>query len=129
MFSNRYFYLYLGLACTFIILFLTHGLTLFKFSISSAYNMYKKMIKALLRTKLAFFDTTPQGRIINRTVKDSDAIDFWFPQWVTMCLWIAGGLAGMLITMCCVAWPSIIVIIPCLIIYFMVFRKFRGITP
>ena len=34
--------------------------------------MHEKMMRAVLRSKISFFDATPTGRIMNRFSKDLD---------------------------------------------------------
>lgn len=78
---------------------------------------------------MAFFDTTPQGRIINRLVKDTESVDFVFGRFLIIMILQLSLLCGMVITICVVTWPIIFVIIPCLIIYAVMFAKFRSTTP
>lgn len=38
-------------------------------------KLHNKMLKSLIETKMAFFDTTEFGRITNRISKDVDSLD------------------------------------------------------
>ena len=42
----------------------------------SGNNIYRSLIKSVLRRPMSFFDTTTVGTIINRTVVDRENIDF-----------------------------------------------------
>lgn len=82
-YSKSYYYLYLGVILAFIVFFNSNVRAFFHFNITSAKKLYQKALSAVVRTKLSFFDTTPQGRIINRLVKDTEAVDFTFPRfWI-----------------------------------------------
>ena len=49
--------------------------------------MHFKMLKNILRSPMAFFETTPTGRILNRFSRDVETIDNTLPQlirsWIT----------------------------------------------
>ena len=38
-------------------------------------------------------------------------------------------IIGMMITICCVNWPCFFIIVPCVIIYLIIFSRYRKITP
>ena len=39
---------------------------------SSMFRLHEKMLRAVLRSQISFFDSTPTGRIMNRFSKDLD---------------------------------------------------------
>jgi ABC-type multidrug transport system fused ATPase/permease subunit len=43
-------------------------------------NLHNKMLTAVLRSPMSFFDTTPLGRIVNRFAKDMYTVDETIPQ-------------------------------------------------
>lgn len=73
--SHTYMWIYLGLTAAIIILSFFGNYFFTKFCITAAQKLHNSMLNALLKTKMGFFDTTPQGRILNRLSKDTDAID------------------------------------------------------
>lgn len=83
-FSNKYFYLYIGLGVVFVGGFFGQSITMMKYSISAAKTIYNKAVNAVIKTPLRFFDTTPQGRIINRLVKDTETVDFIFSRFFVL---------------------------------------------
>ncbi|CAL6068134.1 Xenobiotic-transporting_ATPase / Multidrug resistance-associated protein [Hexamita inflata] len=128
-YSKKYYYVYIGLVAIIIITFLNHILSFFNFNISAAAKIYMDQLKAVMRTKLSFFDTTPQGRIINRLVKDTETVDFTFGRFFVLMMVQASIIMGMLITVSVLNWPCIIVILPCVVIYAILFSQFRSVTP
>ncbi|OMJ08510.1 Metal resistance protein YCF1 [Smittium culicis] len=62
-------------------------------SIQSSKNTHENMLKSIFNSPMSFFDTTPQGRIINRFSKDQSTIDAELPfsisEWLTELLNIA----------------------------------------
>ncbi|CAL5976982.1 Xenobiotic-transporting_ATPase / Multidrug resistance-associated protein [Hexamita inflata] len=128
-YSKKYFYVYIALVFIIIITFLLHVLSFFNFSISASAKLYMDQLKAVMRTKLSFFDTTPQGRIINRLVKDTETVDFTFGRFFILMMVQASIIVGMLVSVTALNWPCIIVILPCVIVYMILFSKFRSVTP
>lgn len=102
---------------------------MFAYNVTVARALYNKAVNAVLKTPLRYFDTTPQGRIINRLVKDTDTVDFVYGRLLTLMNCTLFVIVGMMITICVVAWPTIIIMVPTFLIYFWIFNKFRKITP
>ncbi|CAL6009948.1 Xenobiotic-transporting_ATPase / Multidrug resistance-associated protein [Hexamita inflata] len=128
-YSNKYYYVYAGIIGGMLIVFVLHMISFFKFNISAAAKIYMNQLSAVIKTRLSFFDTTPQGRIINRLVKDTESVDFAFGRFLLMTLLQATMILGMIITISILNWPCVFVIIPCVIIYIILFSRFRSVTP
>lgn len=52
----------------------------------AARNLHNNLLHQTMRLPMAFFDTTPLGRIVNRFSRDVDVVDNILPQ--IMRLWI-----------------------------------------
>merc|ERR1740116_67557 len=66
------------------------SLLLYLSTLTGAKTLHSKMLSNILRNPLSFFDTTPQGRILNRFGKDVDVLDSQMPfilrGWMTCLL-------------------------------------------
>ena len=77
---NKYLIVYavLGLAQTVAlvsgIIFITIG------TLRASVSLHEHMLRHIMSSTMAFFDTTPLGRIINRFSKDFDEVDLMIPQ-------------------------------------------------
>lgn len=49
-------------------------------TIRGAKKLHDTTLSTILRSPMSFFDTTPQGRILNRFGKDIDVLDATMPQ-------------------------------------------------
>lgn len=62
-------------------------------TLKGARTLHDNMLSNVLRSPMAFFDTTPQGRILNRFGKDVDVLDATMPMilrgWITCLLGVA----------------------------------------
>lgn len=127
--SNKYLWLYFGLTISLIILNFFGNIGFASFTLSVAKNLHNKMLGTVIRGKMAFFDTTPQGRIMNRFSKDTNSVDQGIQRFAQSVVSTGLMIIGMVISMACVNWPCLIVIIPCIIIFVSIFMTFRLIYP
>jgi ABC-type multidrug transport system fused ATPase/permease subunit len=73
--TDTYIIVYAGISLLTGGLIYLKGLFFAKFIISSSQVIQRKLIQALLKTPLSWFDVTPTGRIISRATKDQDDLD------------------------------------------------------
>lgn len=123
--SNRYLYLYFGLTLVLAVLTFSGNLLLSTFALTSSKSIHERMLVSLLRTKMSFFETTPQGRILNRLSKDTDALDSNLLRFVSGAVATFFMLMGMCISISTVNWPALLVIIPCVIIFLLIYSLFK----
>jgi len=66
------------------------SLFLYLATVEGAKTLHNNMLSNVLRSPMSFFDTTPQGRILNRFGKDVDVLDTTMPMilrgWITCLL-------------------------------------------
>ena len=80
-------------------------------SLAAANSLHLALFKATLRTRLAFFDTTPLGRVIQRFTKDTETLDNTLVQSVSSFVSFGLLLLGTIVVM---AWVMP-VLMPCLV--------------
>ena len=64
-----------GLGCLVVVLAITRAFISFHVTISASRILHDRMTEAVLRAKVAFFDTNPMGRILNRFSADVGSND------------------------------------------------------
>ena len=66
------------------------SLLLYLSTLQGSKTLHNNMLQNILKSPLSFFDTTPQGRILNRFGKDVDVLDTTMPMifrgWITCLL-------------------------------------------
>uniref|UniRef100_A0A914XPA2 ABC-type glutathione-S-conjugate transporter n=1 Tax=Plectus sambesii TaxID=2011161 RepID=A0A914XPA2_9BILA len=93
-------------------------------SYTASKRMHGALVHNLMRCPMAFFDTTPLGRIINRISKDMDRADERLPQGLSYCIALSNDVLVSLIIIG-VSTPVMIVgIIPIIIIFVLIYRYF-----
>lgn len=78
--SHQDYYMYIhiaGSAFTLIMNFLSLYLFM-SLATTATKKLHANMTRAIIRTKLSFFDITPNGTIVNKFTKDTESIDVAF---------------------------------------------------
>ena len=89
-------------------------------SLNASTKLHLDLLANILHSPSSFFDTTPQGRILNRFSKDIEGIDSVIPRIITMCLMTFLGAVGTLIVLG-ISTPWILIIVPPLgVLYYLI---------
>ncbi len=73
--QTKYIWIFALISIVVGFLFYIKGIFFAKFILSSSRVIQQKLISVLLKTPLSWFDITPTGRILARTIKDQDDLD------------------------------------------------------
>ncbi|OAF64800.1 hypothetical protein A3Q56_07494, partial [Intoshia linei] len=88
--------------------------------VKGAHGLHFKMLQAILRSPVSFFNFTPIGRIINRFTKDMTTVDVLMPiQLKRFILTLFGAFVSFIILIYSNYW-ILIIMIPLLLIYYMI---------
>lgn len=82
-----------------------------------------KAVERVLRVPMAYMDTTPMGRIINRFTKDTDTLDNEIGNQLRMVVYIFSNIVGVLI-LCVIYLPWFAIAIPALVFIFVAISNF-----
>ena len=89
-------------------------------------TLHERLVNSVLHAKLAFFDTTPLGRIINRFSKDMDSIDYMVGRMLSAMVSTFASLvtavAGMVVA---TKATALLYLVPVLIVYYFVAQYIR----
>jgi len=70
------------------------------FGVRASRDLHNKLIDNILRKKMAWFDQTPVGRILNRFTKDLYTIDFQQSQQIEATMATTMAVIGILVSIC-----------------------------
>ena len=133
--NSIYFrYLYPHFLCYFCHFHVIAGVIMFGVTLSVAVGcvnasniLHKNLLKRVMQAPMAFFDTTPLGRIMNRFSKDLDMVDVNVPLYVRGWVFALAPVLSTIVVICYTTPIFLVVIIPIGFIYiiFMVSLKFK----
>lgn len=91
--------------------------------VNSGIHMHKRMMKAIFRAPIRFFDTNPVGRILNRFSKDMGQVDELLPMTYQDFLYLCGHILSVITMVAIINYFALIVIIPS-VVYFIWIRRY-----
>lgn len=78
----------------------------------TAEKLFSNMLNSVLRAPMAFFDSTPTGRILNRASTDQSVLDLEMANKLGWCAFSIIQLLGTIAVMSQVAWEVFVIFIP-----------------
>ncbi|CAL6010692.1 Xenobiotic-transporting_ATPase / Multidrug resistance-associated protein [Hexamita inflata] len=127
--SNNYLWLYIGLTGGIIVFTIVANIAYSSFCLSVSKKLHSNMLTSVLNTKMSFFDTTPQGRIMNRFSKDTQSVDSEIMFQLQGAFSTGLTILGMIISIAIVNYPCIAVIAVAVVIFAAIFFNFRKSYP
>ncbi|KWX12218.1 ABC-type multidrug/protein/lipid transport system/ ATPase component [Giardia duodenalis assemblage B] len=99
------------------------------FSMSATTEAHKSMANAVFHTRMSFFETNPMGRILNRLSSDVRECDRDIYDTMTPLCEMLITIAISILTSIIFAWPTIFAFLPFGIIFILLLKRYRMITP
>lgn len=103
----------------------TRSVILFDGGVKAGTAFFESLLSGVMKSPMRFFDTSPQGRILNRFTSDTNAIDNSMPSSVGQFL---TALIGIFASLLPVVWSqpaSFLLLFPATLLYFLLFRWVR----
>ncbi|KAG9145749.1 hypothetical protein Leryth_011182 [Lithospermum erythrorhizon] len=98
-------------ACSFVLIVI-RILFVSTMGLKTAQIFFRQILHSILHAPMAFFDTTPSGRILSRASTDQTNVDVLLPLFMNLNISMYFSLIGIIIIICQYAWPTLILLIP-----------------
>ncbi|GAV06013.1 hypothetical protein RvY_16055 [Ramazzottius varieornatus] len=92
--------------------------------IQASRKSHERMLHRIMRAPMAFFDTTPLGRIVNRFSKDIDTIDISIPSNLEVWLYCLYSVISIVLVICINTPPFAVILLPLGAFYYFMQRYF-----
>ena len=117
---NKYLIVYAVLGASQSIFVFLAVISLTIASINASIKLHDEMLKNVLRSPMAFFDTTPLGRIVNRFSKDIDEVDIMLPMHVKDVIYQFLAVMGVILVISIIQPIIITAIVPLVLVFLLV---------
>ncbi|XP_027334133.1 putative ABC transporter C family member 15 [Abrus precatorius] len=91
---------------------LVRAMLLLNAGLWTAQTLFTRMLHSVLRAPMAFFDSTPTGRILNRASTDQSVLDLEMANKIGWCAFSVIQILGTIAVMSQVAWQVFVIFIP-----------------
>ncbi|GFS16331.1 multidrug resistance-associated protein 4 [Elysia marginata] len=117
-------YVYIGIVVAMFITTISRGFVFFMLAVKAGETLHNLMFARILRASMAFFDTNPVGRVLNRFSKDTGQIDDHLP-FVLFDFIQSALVTGGVVVVACIINPWVFIpVVPLLVIFFIVRRYY-----
>ncbi|GJX96190.1 ABC transporter C family member 14-like protein [Tanacetum coccineum] len=103
---------YAAIACLSLVLVSGRIISSTILGLKTSQSYFKQILHSILHAPMAFFDTTPSGRILSRASSDQTNIDVFVPFMMSLCITMFITVIGIIIITCQYAWPTVFLLIP-----------------
>jgi ATP-binding cassette subfamily C (CFTR/MRP) protein 1 len=115
--TGNYQGMYAGLGMIQVLLMVSIGLMFSAASVVACRRIHRLALERVLASPIAWFDSQPLGRLINRFSRDMDTMDSLIPESVRVFCYTISMTISLLLTICVALWLFIIPLVPVLLIY------------
>ncbi|KAL3108525.1 hypothetical protein niasHT_015447 [Heterodera trifolii] len=85
--------------------------------LNASRNLYSPLLRRVIRAPMAFFDTTPIGRLLNRFGRDIEVADGTLPMNIRYFVQCISMVMATLVTICISTWLFVVLIVPLFLCY------------
>lgn len=104
--------IYAIIAAVSVVLIVMRAYSTTLFGLKTSQIFFSRILHSILHAPMAFFDTTPSGRILSRASSDQTNIDVFVPFVMNLTVAMYITLLSIVIITCQYAWPTVFLLIP-----------------
>ncbi|XP_074303388.1 ABC transporter C family member 4-like [Silene latifolia] len=110
--SSFFISIYSAIAALSVVLVILRSFFIACFGLKTCQLFFSRLLHRILHAPMAFFDTTPSGRILSRASGDQLNIDFFVPLFLNLATAMYATLLSIIIITCQYAWPTAFLFLP-----------------
>jgi len=124
--TGYYLTIYVGIGLGACFLIFVYQITFVIGGLASAAGIHNRMLAAVLKAPMSFFDTTPSGQILNRFTADMYSIDVLLVAQLSSALGLLFMMVSVFVTMVAVMPYILVALVPLISFYSWVQRIYRN---